>query len=583
VNRKVTLGLFGTLFLTLTLFPAQNPMEIYQRALVQEQAAGNLKDAIELYERAAKDAGRDRALAARALIRAAGCYEKLGQPKAAELYAEVVRTYPEQRESVAAAQAALLIVTTGKAGKAQTVLPARLSADLQSVVVPLLDNYCVSCHTQGKNYPLPLDAVRNHLVNSSQSPAQDAEIWEKVLTRLLSRTMPPPGRPHPDVTTNAAAISLIETALDMGYPQPLLPEDRASDEELASRLSRLLWGAAPDAALLDAARRGALSDPSALGQQVHRMLSDSRSTGFVSAFMEPWLHIPDVTYAPLQPTSPTELDTELQQSFLRETRMFLESQIHEDHSTMDLWTADYTFVNERLARHYGIPNVTGSQFRKVKLSGGTRAGLLGQGSVLMLTSLYAPRDEQARISPTLRGKWISNMYLGFHPPAPPPNVPPFRDSQTGGMVNTLRQRLESHVANPSCNSCHRTFDPLGLALENFDAIGRWRDQDGGEPVDASGSFVDGTSWTTPEQFRNELLQYRDAYLSNVTQVLLSYAVGRAAHRTDGQVIPDRMLHAYEMPAVRAILRDAKASNYSWSSIIAGVARSRPFQMKMLVP
>ena len=578
--KRVVIAAFLAIAMFSTLAVAQNAREIYQRALVQEQGAGNLRQAIELYQQAAKEAGPDRELAAKALIRAAGCYEKLGEPKAAALYTQVVSSYPEQREFAAEAQAALTKVVRGKpTGK---VVPVSLSAEISSTVVPVLNNYCIGCHNQTRKVSgLALDSLRDHLVSSNPNAAADAEVWEKVLTRLRSRTMPPAGQPRPDASVNQSTITLIETALDRDYPQPLLSSERVTDSELATRLSKFLWNADPDATLADLARRGRLSDPATLEQEVRRMLKDAKAESFTLRFFDPWLRLGDVVKAPLSAGSPAELDDALRQSMRRETQLFITNLLREDRPAMELWSSNTTFVDDRLAQYYGIPNVTGNSFRRVTRTGNERSGLLGQGAILTLTSNYAPRSGKSRTSPVMRGKWFYSTFFGLSVPPPPPSVSPLE--QDGSPDANTRKRMEAHRVNPNCANCHQTFEQFGIALENFDAMGRYREQDGGEPVNASGAFADGSTWLTPVQFTEQLSRYQDAFVTNATEVLLSYALGRARHNSDGSISPGRYIHAGEEPAVRAIVREAAVSNYTWSSIIAGIVKSQPFQMKVLLP
>ena len=250
-----------------------------------------------------------------------------------------------------------------------------------------------------------------------------------------------------------------------------------------------------------------------------------------------------------------------------ETRLFLESQLREDRDAVDIWTADYTYVNARLARYYGLSGITGLEFQRVRWPDGRRAGILGQAGILM--ALSTP----VRTSPTTRGRFVLSRFLGVDPPNPPANVPALAERPPS--PGAMRNRLQVHKINPSCASCHSMFDPLGLALENFDPAGAWRTMDGGAPIDASGTFVDGTRFDGPAGLRAELLKYRDAYYTSVTQQLLAYALHR--HGSAGQV------YDYEMPAVRRIVREAASTGHRWSSILAGIAASTPFQMKNLVP
>ena len=335
---------------------------------------------------------------------------------------------------------------------------------------------------------------------------------------------------------------------------------RLSDVELASRLSFFLWSSIPDDELLDAAVAGRLGDPAELERQVRRMLADERSSVLVGSFAAQWLHLrrmrtvtPDVNAFPA-------FEDNLREALVRETELFIESQVREDRSVVDLLTADYTFVNERLARHYGIPNVYGSRFRRVSLPGDARRGLLGQGSILTVTSLAT------RTSPVVRGKWVLENILGTPPPPPPPDVPDLPERDDGAEATSLRERLEAHRANPICSNCHARMDPLGFALENFDAVGKWREADDGVPIDASGTLPDGTAFDGLPQLRDVLFERRDEFVTTVTEKLLTYALGRGVEH-------------YDRPAIRAIVREAAASDYRWSSLILGVARSLPFQMR----
>ena len=450
---------------------AQSAQDLYQRGLVQEHAAGNLRQAIELYAQAAKAAGKDRALAAKALLRMGGSQEKLGAAQDAQkTYDELLRTYPEQRTDVAAAQ-------------------ERLKALRHAA----------------------------KLVSSSR------------VTQV----------------------------------------DRAPEAELALRLAAFLWNDVPDGPLAEAARRGELADPRALKRHVVRMLRDRRSDALLDNFFVKWLSLDKLkTAKPPDPAVFPQVDRELLESMGAETRLFVQSQLREDRDAVDLWTAPYTFVNERLARHYGLPGISGSHFRRVTQMNPNRAGLLGQASVL--TFLSTP----SRTSPTQRGIYVLNRFMGIEAQPPPNNIPPLEEpsANTGGL---LRERLAvHHRTNPRCANCHATFDPLGFALENFDATGRWRTTDGGQPIDASGTFTDGTRFNGPIELREGLLKRRGLYYANVTQQLLAYALNR---KRPG------LVYDYEMPAVRQIVRDASNDGYRWSALIAGIAASGPFQAKEIVP
>ena len=336
-----------------------------------------------------------------------------------------------------------------------------------------------------------------------------------------------------------------------------------SDVELASRLSFFLWSSIPDNELLDLAVRGTLSEPSILEQQVGRMLNDDRATALVSNFAGQWLYLRNMRLVAPNATLFPEFDDNLRQALQRETELFVESQLREDRSALDLLRANYTFLNERLARHYGVSNVFGSHFRRVTLDDDRRAGLLGHGSVLTVTSY------PTRTSPVLRGKWLLENLLGTPPPSPPPNVPALKDPADGDRPTTVRERMEQHRKNPVCASCHARTDPLGFALENFDAIGRWRAIDTATktPIDSSGTLPDGTTFEGPAELRTLLLSRREDFVMAVTEKLLTYALGRG-------------LEYFDAPAVRRIAQGAALNDYRWSSIIVGLIKSMPFQMRM---
>jgi hypothetical protein len=344
--------------------------------------------------------------------------------------------------------------------------------------------------------------------------------------------------------------------------------DRVTDEELATRIATFIWGVAPDASLLEDARQGRLHDPSVLDRQVKRMLQDPRSMNLVTGFFEPKFNLDSLLKNKPDPADSTKFFPALLEAMGMETRLFLLSQLREDHGALELWTADYSFLNERLARQYGIPNVSGAEFRRVTLPGNNRAGLLGQGSVLTLTS------QSSRTSPVSRGVWVLKNIFGTTAPDPPPNVPALR-IPAGASPQTMRELMAAHAANPACANCHAIFDPLGLALENFDEVGKWRIGDGGSAIDATGTLPDGSRFNGPAEFRSGLLKFRDAYYTSMTQQLLGYALGRKARAW--------RLYDYEMPSVRAILRASAANDYRWSSIISGIVKSAPFQMKNIVP
>jgi mono/diheme cytochrome c family protein len=334
---------------------------------------------------------------------------------------------------------------------------------------------------------------------------------------------------------------------------------RISDLELASRLSFFLWSSIPDDQLLNLAESGKLREPVVLQEQVRRMLADPRSRSLVTNFASEWLYLRNLASVRPDPDAFPEFDENLREAFQKETQLFFESIMREDRPVLDLLDANYTFVNERLARHYGIPDVYGSHFRRVMLRDGLRGGLLSQGSILTVTS-YANRT-----APTIRGKWVLENILGSPPPPPPPNVPSLKDTKDTRALS-MRQRMEQHRANPACAVCHTRMDPLGFALENFDAVGRWRTVDGKTTIDPSGALPDGSKFEGPAGLRKVLLGKRDEFVSTVTEKLLTYALGRP-------------VDYYDQPAIRKIMREAVSNDYRWSSLVIGIVNSTPFQMR----
>jgi hypothetical protein len=335
---------------------------------------------------------------------------------------------------------------------------------------------------------------------------------------------------------------------------------RVSDLELASRLSFFLWSSIPDESLLAAAEKGRLSDPAELERQVRRMLADPRSETLATNFASHWLRLqnlrdahPDVFLFP-------DWDENLNRSMRRETELFFDSIMREDRTLLDLLTADYTFVDQRLATHYEIPNVVGSRFRRVPVTDEQRRGLLGHASVLTLTSVAN------RTSPVIRGAWILDVLLGTPPPRPPANVPPLEENETAERLLSVRERMVEHRANAFCAACHNVMDPIGFALENFDAVGAWRTKDSGFPVNPSGTLYDGSAVDGPVSLRQFLLSNEDLFLTNFTRNLLMYATGR-------------VFQPYDMPAVRAIVRDAGQQDHRFSAYVMGVVTSTPFQFR----
>ena len=336
---------------------------------------------------------------------------------------------------------------------------------------------------------------------------------------------------------------------------------RVSDLELASRLSFFIWSSIPDDELFDAAAAGRLKDPKILEQQVRRMLADARSESLVTNFAAQWLYLRDITAKQPDEILFADFDETLRTAMQRETELFISSVFHENRSVLDLLRADYTFLNERLARHYGVPNIKGSYFRRVTFpEGSVRGGLLGQGSVLTITSY------STRTSPVLRGKWVLENLLSAAPPPPPADVPSLKTETAPGKPLTLREAMTRHRAAPACAGCHARMDPIGFAMENFDAIGRWRERDGQQPIDATGVFPEGTKFDGIPGLKKELLRQPEQFVSTVAERLLMYALGRN-------------LQYYDAPTVRAVMREGEAANYTLASLVLGIVKSRPFQMR----
>ncbi|PZN34563.1 MAG: hypothetical protein DIU71_02290 [Proteobacteria bacterium] len=348
------------------------------------------------------------------------------------------------------------------------------------------------------------------------------------------------------------------------HPEDAAPGSmvRIADRELASRLSFFLWSRPPDAELLELAERGRLSEPKVLEQQVRRMLADPRAHSLVTNFAFQWLHVEGLEQVDPDPDLFPEYTEDLIQAFERELELFIASIFRSDRSVVDLLTADHTFLNERLAMHYGLRDVRGGQFREVRLDDPNRHGLLGKGAFLMATS-YANRT-----TPVLRGAYILEKFFGTPPAAPPPDVEAFPETEEGGVALTVRERLQMHREAPSCNACHGAIDPLGLALENFDAIGRWRavDIDAGVPIDATGQLVDGTPLNGPQDLRRALTDEPEQFVQTFTEYLMTFALGRR-------------VQYYDMPTVRSIVRSAARDDYRLSSIVLGIVSSPAFRME----
>ena len=438
-----------------------------------------------------------------------------------------------------------------------------------STLPAAIGTYCVPCHNarlaEGK---IALGAL------DRQHPWADADTWERVLRQLRARTMPPTDNPRPDSKTYDALVSELASSLDRGDPQhtPVVPQ-RVTDLELAARLAKLLWSGAPDMELLNVAKKGRLHDPAVLETQVRRMLADPKVAGLVGGFFDEWLGLNQLATMPADPAMFPEFDPPLREALRRETELFVESQLREDRPAVELWTAQYTYVNDRLARHYGIPNVAfepgGDEFRRVTLEGTERAGLLGQGSFLVATSALTrhPAVNEPSTSPAARAKWIRIHFLGVPMRPPLPNLPQF---QKGVLLSAQLRSLP----DPSCTACHSNFFPPGYALENFDPMGRWRTEAGAkkDEIDVSGTLVDGTEFTGPTELRRALLERRDAFFTTITERLLAYALAGKP----GLSLPTP---AERMPVVRSVLREAQNKQYTWSGLFIGIAGSSLFLAK----
>jgi hypothetical protein len=338
---------------------------------------------------------------------------------------------------------------------------------------------------------------------------------------------------------------------------------RLSDLELATRLSFFLWRSIPDDELLETAVRGELKQPAVLERQVRRLLADRRASRFMKDFSEQWLEVRNINALDPDAALFPNFDDTLRKAMVRETELFFESQVREDQPIHQLLRADYTFLNEQLARHYGIEDIYGSHFRRVRLADERRFGLLGKASVLTVTS-YANRT-----SVVLRGKWVLENLLGSPPPPPPPNVPPLKENDGKSKPAALRERMEAHRNNPVCASCHSRMDPLGFALEHYDAIGKWRETDSG--ADINSTIVLGSQTVdSPRAFREALLTQTDEFVDTVTEKLLVYALGRG-------------ITYHDRPVIRQLGRDLERSQYKWSALILGIVKSQPFQMRSAGP
>lgn len=409
--------------------------------------------------------------------------------------------------------------------------------------------YCAGCHNGVRRSPSGALLDQFDTARISDNP----DMWTRTYRQLQAGTMPPVGAPRPDRATYDALLASIESALGADAAPPA----DATSQEIADRLALLLWNSAPDASLLDDARRDRLTNPSTLQGQITRMLNDERARAFVSRFFFSWLGLDQLAKADPDKTYFPEYDVSLRDAMVKETELFLLSQLREDRDPIEIWNANYTFLNEQLARHYGVPGITGPQFRRVVLSTPERAGLLGQGSVLMVTSRHQPGSGNGYTSPAARAIWVRLHFLGATPPRPFPNAQPVKPELP------ITPQTRTLPAEP-CVNCHRNFFPLGYALENFDPIGRWRTSDQMGPVDASGTFVDGTPTNGVVELRTVLLLRPDAFRTTITEKLIFFGSGKSVSAS--HIAPDTLIRA------RQILRGVKPVR--WSSIIAAIVRTK---------
>jgi cytochrome c551/c552 len=456
----------------------------------------------------------------------------------------------------------------------------------------LIDGFTFTPQVSSVTIEGPINGVRptdtpsrKRILTCMPSPRDEAACAEKILTTLARKAYRRPltaadtktllgfyqvGRNSSDfeagiesglqfILAHPEFVFRTETA-----PARVKPGEayRVSDLELASRLSFFLWSTGPDDALINLAIQNKLSDPATLEREVRRMLADPRSQELVKNFAGQWLQLRTMQSSTPEGVIYPDFDDNLRQAMRTEAEMFFDSIVREDHSIMDLLTANYTFVNERLAAHYGMPNIYGTHFRRVTLEGalGVRRGLLGKGAIQLVTSI------SDRTSPVQRGKWVLMNILGTVPPEPPPNVPALKPNGEKLIAEqTMRQRMEEHRANPACSSCHKMMDPIGFALENFDGIGKWRTTEAGQKLDASGQLVDGTKIDSVTSLREALVRYSPQFARTVTEKLLTYALGRGVEYED-------------MPTVRSIVRESGKNNYRFSELVLEIVRSAPFQM-----
>lgn len=418
----------------------------------------------------------------------------------------------------------------------------------------IASTYCAGCHNGTMRSPSGalLDQIDPSTVGSNP------DLWTRAYRQLQAGTMPPVGAKRPD----RSGYEVLLTAIERGLGADTAPPAATSSQEIAERLALMLWNSEPDTALLDLARGNRLRDDVVLEQQVVRMLSDGRAAAFIARFFVPWLGLDRLaTAAPGRAHFP-DYDVSLRDAMTRETELFVMSQLRDDRDPLELWSAGYTFLNEQLARHYGIAGVTGTEFRRVMFSAPERAGLLGQGSVLMVTSRHSDRPDGGFTSPASRSIWVRQHYFGVPPPRPFPGAQPVDPTLP------ITPQTRALPAQP-CVTCHRNFFPLGYALEHFDSLGRWRTHDQAGPVDASGSFVDGTPTDGVVALRSVLLQHPDAFRTAITEKLIVFASGGPASAS--RMAPDTLIRA------RQVLHSAPVMR--WSSIIARIVRSQPLPVQ----
>jgi hypothetical protein len=410
----------------------------------------------------------------------------------------------------------------------------------------VIETYCSGCHDGHMRSPSGLVLEELDAERIAASP----DVWARAYRQLQAGTMPSAGLPRPDRATYAAVLTSIEQA----WVEARNPLATASSQEIATRLAALLWNSTPDASLFQDAQRNRLGDPATLERQIHRMLADDRAQAFVARFFFPWLQLDQLAKADPDKKYFPDYDPSLRDSLAKETELFLLSQLRDDRDPIELWSANYTFLNEQLAKHYDILGVSGSQFRRVSLPA-ERAGLLGQGSILMVTSRHQHGFDAAYTTPATRGMWVRRHFLGAPPPNPAPNVPPVKPE----LPITPQTRV---LPTDPCVTCHKNFFPLGYALENFDPVGRWRTHDQAGAVDASGALVDGTPFNGVVELRQGLLQRPEAFRTTITEKLLVYSSTGSVAPSSGT--PETLVRA------RQILHGTEKPR--WSALIAAIVR-----------